>query len=400
MTPGEVDKIMVKEGDVVKAGDVLASLDKSAVDYQILQLEKTVDSFKAQLESAEINHANSVDSLKASKSNLEGQLKSLNAEAGSSTSRDLEKLLESQSKEIYERGLEDLEKQKELFDLGFISEAEYKSFTSLVDTYEANYNQNKIMASAGTQSYDGMKSSLVAQIDSIDASLERDTLTATLAYYQAMLDSTQASLDAAVVGASYYDITSSVDGIVNEIMIENVNMVTGMTPAFIVQGEGEDKIEVKVNTRDIEVIDVGDKVMLILDRRTGDIEIDGTISHVSTSASVEISPLGVEERKVQVIIKPEGDEALGAGYDVDVKFIVFSANDKLVVPNSALYKKDEMDMVMVNRNGVAKEVQVTLGYELTGETIVDEGLVEGDQIIVDLDAKGLKVGSRVSSSNE
>lgn len=55
---------------------------------------------------------------------------------------------------------------------------------------------------------------------------------------------------------------------------------------------------------------------------------------------------------------------------------------------------------MVNRNGVAKEVQVTLGYELTGETIVDEGLVEGDQIIVDLDAKGLKVGSRVSSSNE
>ncbi len=329
MTPGEVDKIMVKEGgDVVKAGDVLASLDKSAVDYQILQLEKTVDSFKAQLESAEINHANSVDSLKASKSNLEGQLKSLNAEAGSSTSRDLEKLLESQSKEIYERGLEDLEKQKELFDLGFISEAEYKSFTSLVDTYEANYNQNKIMASAGTQSYDGMKSSLVAQIDSIDASLERDTLTATLAYYQAMLDSTQASLDAAVVGASYYDITSSVDGIVNEIMIENVNMVTGMTPpAFIVQGEGEDKIEVKVNTRDIEVIDVGDKVMLILDRRTGDIEIDGTISHVSTSASVEISPLGgLKNVKYKSSSNPKG------GMKPLVLVMMWMSNSLFLVP--------------------------------------------------------------------
>lgn len=400
MAAGEVDKIHVVEGDVVKAGDVLASLNKSAVDMEILQLEKTVESFEAQLASAEINHQNQIDTLEAQKSGLEGQLRSLNAEAGSSTSRELEQILVAQSKEIYDRGVEDLVKYEQLYELGYISEAEYKDFQSLVDTYAANYNQNLIMASAGTESYDGTRDSLVAQINSIEATLERDTLTTTLAYYQAMLDSTAASLEAAKVHAGYFDITSSVEGVVNEIMIENVNMVTGMEPAFIVQGDGDNKVEVKVNTRDIEVLSIGDTVKLILDRRTGDIEIDGTITHISTSASVEISALGVEERRVQVIIEPASVENLGAGYDVDVKFIVFSASDKLVVPNSAIYQKDEKDMVMAVRGGVATEVEVVLGYELTGETIIDSGLEDGEQIIIDLDAKDLSPGKRVTSSNE
>lgn len=221
-----------------------------------------------------------------------------------------------------------------------------------------------------------------------------------MAYNQAMLEGAQASLDAMMVQAEHYKITSPVDGIVNEIMIENVSMVNGMTPAFIVQGEGDNKIEVKVNTRDIEIIEVGDTVELILDRRTGDIEVSGEISHISTSASVEISPLGLEERKVQVVVIPESQDQFAAGYDVDVKFIVFSESDKLVVPNSALYTKDEKDMVMVIRGGAAEEVEVELGFELTGETIVETGLVDGDQVITDLDAKGLDAGTRVSSSNE
>lgn len=400
MAAGEVDEIYVKEGDLVKAGDVLASLNKNGVNMEVLGLEKTVEGLEAQLASAEINHQNQVDTLEAQISGLRGQLSTLDAQSGSTTSRELEQLLLAQSKETYERGLEDLEKYQQLFDLGYISESEFEDFQSLVDTYAANYNTNVIAASAGDVSYDGTKASLVAQINSLEATLERDTLSVTMAYNQAMLDGAKASLEAAKVQAGYFDITSTVDGVVNEIMIENVNMVTGLEPAFIVQGDGENKVEVKVNTRDIEVLNEGDEVVLILDRRTGDIEITGTITHISTSASVEISALGVEERKVQVIIDPSSDDVLGAGYDVDVKFIVFSAQDKLVVPNSAIYQKDEKDMVMVIKNGVATEVEVVLGYELTGETIVDSGLEDGDQIVIDLDAKDLSPGKRINSSNE
>lgn len=400
MAAGEVSHIQVVEGDMVKDGDILASLDKSAIDLQVRQMETTVDGIKAQISSAEIEYANGIDTLKANRSNLIGQLKQLNAEAGSSTSRDLETLLVEQSKSIYERGVEDLEKQKELFALGYISEATFKDFESLVDSYEANYNSNKIAANAGTVSYSGMKDALNAQISSINATLERDTLTPMLAYYQALLEGALASMEGMKVQAAYYDITASIDGVVNEIMIENVNMVTGMTPAFIVQGQGDNKIEVKVNTRDIDAIHTGDQVKLILDRRTGDIEVGGMISHVSTSATVEISPLGLEERKVQVIVQPDEQDQFAAGYDVDVKFILFSESDQLVAPNSALYKVDGIDMLMVIREGKATEVEVDLGFELTGETIIEGGINQGDVVITDLDAKGLQVGKRVKSSNE
>lgn len=400
MTSGEVSDILVKEGDFVEKGAVLARLNSSAMAYQVLGLEKNVESIEAQMASAEIDYQNNMDSLRGSQRNLEGQLQQLKAESGSSTSRELEQLLVDQSRTLYDRGLEDLEKQRELFELGYISEATYNEFSELVDSYEANYKANLIRANAGDVSYSGMKSALLAQIESIESALERDTLTPLLAYNQAMLESSVASLNALKVQVGYYDITSSIDGVVDEIMIENVNRVTGASPAFIVQGKGSNKIVTKINTRDMDVVHVNDQVELILDRRTGDLEVAGTIVHIATSATVEVSPLGVEERKVQVIIDPEDQTIFASGYDVDVKFIIYSEPNQLAVPNSALYSKDEEDMLMVIRGGLVREVAVELGVELVGETIINSGVEIGEQVITDIDAKGLKIGARVKSSNE
>lgn len=400
LVAGKLEQINVKAGDFVKAGEVLAQLDHGIVDFEVVQLEKAVEAYQAQLAMAEIEYQNNHDTLKANKSNLEGQLKALKAETGSTSQRELEELVVTQSQSIYERGLEDLEKYKQLYDIGSISEAELKDYQMLVDTYKRNYDQSLIASESGGNYYEGMKNSINAQINSIAETLIRDSLSTTKAYYQSMIDSSKATLEAAKIQASYLDITTSVDGVVNEIMIENMNIVSGLEPAFIVQGEGENKIKVKVNTRDIDVIHTGDKVELIMDTRTGDQVTEGTISFISTSASIEISPLGVEERRVQVIIEPAENGTFSAGFDVDVKFIVYNEGNKLIVPNSALFKKDGYDMILLIREGIVKEVEVELGYELTGETVIESGLTEGDQLVTDLDAKGLSVGTRATSSNE
>lgn len=400
LVPGQVESILVMEGDRVKEGDVLAQLDDSAIEFQVAQLESTVNGLEAQLANAEIEHQMNEASLKANRTNLIGQLQALRAQTGSEDQRALEKLLVEQAKELYDQGLEDLANNKELLELGMISKSDYQSIEVLVNSYEANYNQSLIGSDAGADYYQGMRTSLNAQINNIDKTLEMDTLSGTKAYYQASIDGAKASLKSLELQASYYSITAPIDGLVNAINIDNTNMVTGMEVAFVVQGEGVSHIEAKVTTRDIEVIAKGDRVKLILDRRTGDIEINGTITYIANSASIELSPLGIEERKVMVYIEPEMTDVLGSGYDVDVEFLVFSEGNQIVVPNSALYKTDRADTVMVIRSGKATEVPVTLGYELTGETIVEEGLTEGDQLIIDLDAKGLSVGKKVVSSNE
>ncbi len=41
--------------------------------------------------------------------------------------------------------------------------------------------------------------------------------------------------------------------------------------------------------------------------RSGDVEINATIAYIGDSATVERSPLGIEERKVLVKVQPEAN---------------------------------------------------------------------------------------------
>ena len=397
---GEIVSVLVKEGESVKKGQELATLNRDILDSQIKQALSLLEGYEAQLVGTVTEHEVGIQNLNASRAALVGQLSSLKAQLGSDEQKALEKIMEEQSKAIYDQGLLDLEKNRELFNSGIISESEFIMFEQLVGSYETNYLQSQISASNTNDTYQSSKNALNSQIYAIDTTLGLDTLSASIAYYQSLVDGAKASYEILINQSNYYSIKAPIDGVINSVTIENTNMVTGMEPAFIVQGTGDVVIEVKVSSRDIETVQVGDKVKLLLDQRSGDLELVGTVNYIASNAVVELSPLGIEERKVLVFIKPESSEKLRAGYELDTKFTVFSQTNKLIVPNSALYKVDEQDTVMVIRNGKATEIPVTLGYELTGETIVDDGLVEGEVVIVDLDASGLVPGKSVISSNE
>jgi len=243
-----------------------------------------------------------------------------------------------------------------------------------------------------------MRNALSGQINSIDQTLGRDMLTPTKQYYQSMIDSSEKNLEKIETQLEKYTIKAPFDGIISQVMIEDVNRVQGVEPLLLIIGEKDNIVEVTVNTRDVEAVNAGDRVMIKHHLRSGDVEIPGVITYVSENATIERSPLGIEERKVLVKVKPEANEYLKPGFEVEVKFTLFSDSNQLVVPSSAIYQVDGQDMVMVIRDGVAIEQKVTLGHELTGEQIVTEGIQDGDVVITDLDAKGLKPGNRVKKS--
>ncbi len=90
-------------------------------------------------------------------------------------------------------------------------------------------------------------------------------------------------------------------------MIEDVNRVQGVEPLFLIIGEKDNIIEVTVNTRDVEAVNEGDRVMIKHHLRSGDVEISGAITYVSENATVERSPLGIEERKVLTESETRGE---------------------------------------------------------------------------------------------
>lgn len=119
--------------------------------------------------------------------------------------------------------------------------------------------------------------------------------------------------------------------------------------------------------------------------KTGlDQRLKGQVKYIEPSAFTKISALGVEEQRVKVIIALEPDYAINLqdGYQVEVRFLLWSSEQCLQIPNSAVFK-DEQDQsyVFLIRNNRLQKAQVKLGErnDLMSELL--SGLAEDDHIV-------------------
>lgn len=86
LVTGNVSQILVKEGDSVKKDDLLATLDTTIYDQQVLQAEANLASAKAQLAGYDVNGPDSL----AAKAQLAQAQAAVDATKGSATSADVE----------------------------------------------------------------------------------------------------------------------------------------------------------------------------------------------------------------------------------------------------------------------------------------------------------------------
>ena len=176
--------------------------------------------------------------------------------------------------------------------------------------------------------------------------------------------------------------------------IKDTNVVNAQTPVAVITAGKDCVVESYVYVKDMGAIDLGKKVVLVLQTPNAAKEIPGTIIDFDNFATDQISVLGVEERKVKVTIAPDDSGELKDGYDPDVRFSYYREPNKLAVPKTAVFKDNDSDMVFVVRNGKAQKVRVRKGMELRTEFVIDAGLSQGDTVITDSNVKGLKDGVR------
>jgi len=397
---GELEEIYVAAGDDVESGEILAQLNVAEVDLQIVQLTSQIKALNAQLESAKLASEIKYEALIASKTDLVGQLNRLASQLGSDGQLKAQEQVVQENWLLYERSLEDLQKYESLLEVGGISESEYRNYEAATENYLTLYKQSYAAMSESKIAYDTSKTSIEAQIEQIDQAISKDQITPTVQYYEAEIESANAELKRLNQLADRHQIKAISAGNIGSVLIGENNWVSSLNPAFTIDGGLPTNIEVTVSTRDIGAVKEGDEVGITLDQRTGDVTVKGTIKSISKSAVIQISPLGIEERKIPVLVQFEPTEAIKSGYFVDVIFTVQRDESQLVVPNSALYKRSEDDYVMVIERGKVKEVLIELGNEYVGETAVVKGLESGDVVVVDLEAKGLNAGVRATSSRD
>ncbi len=132
----------------------------------------------------------------------------------------------------------------------------------------------------------------------------------------------------------------------------------------------------------------------------GDTPIPARISRIEPYAHTKVSALGVEEQRVNVIVRLENPETappLGHGFRVDVRAIVSAEANALRVPTDALIRNGADWAVFRIEHGRARLTPVVLGDGGEHYRLVQEGLAEGDRVIL-FPGDALRDGARVRAA--
>lgn len=112
----------------------------------------------------------------------------------------------------------------------------------------------------------------------------------------------------------------------------------------------------------------------------------GVVRLVEPLAFPKISPLGVEERRVNVLVDPAGDpatwRALGGGFRVEARIVVWEEAAALRVPVGAVFRKNNGWAVFVVEGGRASLRPIRLGRRGTDGYEVLGGLSEGERVVM------------------
>lgn len=130
----------------------------------------------------------------------------------------------------------------------------------------------------------------------------------------------------------------------------------------------------------------------------GGVELAAVVRRVEPVGFEDISALGVEEQRVQVVADivsaPKEWQTLGDGYRVDATFVLWQAEAVLRVPASAMFEHDGQSQVFRAVEGRAERVTVSAGRSNGLETVILDGLAEGDRVVRHPDRQ-LDHGSRI-----
>jgi HlyD family secretion protein len=144
------------------------------------------------------------------------------------------------------------------------------------------------------------------------------------------------------------------------------------------------EVEVEVLSPDAVRIHPGGRVLF--ERWGGDEPLEGVVRTVEPRGFMKVSALGVEEQRVLVIADiaspPQEWQALGDGYRVEARFVVWESPDALVLPSSALFRRDGDWVVYRVEDGRARLTPVRIGHNNGLDAEVLDGLQAGDRVIV------------------
>lgn len=178
-------------------------------------------------------------------------------------------------------------------------------------------------------------------------------------------------------------VRTPIDGQIVEIHRKSAGIVSAGAP--LLEVGNPDALEVVVDVLSSDAVRIEKGMPVELTQWGGRQALQGRVRRVEPVGQTEVSALGVEEQRVDVVVRfaapPEERPGLGTGYRVVARFILWEQGDVLQVPQSALFRHDDGWAVFAVEDGHAQRRSVTLGHRSGLQAQVTSGLSAGDRVV-------------------
>jgi HlyD family secretion protein len=240
------------------------------------------------------------------------------------------------------------------------------------------------------------------------------------------LELAQARLQAPSGRGRIVDVVAPVDGVILKRLRESETIVPAGEP--ILEIGNPSRIEIVADLLSTDAVRIPEGAPVIIDQWGGSHPLQGRVRRVEPSGFMKVSALGVEEQRVNVLIdlvspptggasdstgggrgadvglgsrrspgdadagrgsrsRPGGSASrpagtLGDGFRVEVRAVVWQADDVLKVPVGALFRRGEGWAAFVVDEGVVRQQDVQLGERNDTHGQVLAGLTEGQTVVL------------------
>jgi HlyD family secretion protein len=196
-------------------------------------------------------------------------------------------------------------------------------------------------------------------------------------------------------GAALIDVQAPVAGSVLRVLHESAGPVQAGAPLLEIGDPSRLEVVLDLPTADAVRIRAGQQATVA--GWGGGMPLRAVVERVEPSGYTKISPLGVEEQRVDVILDTEGQgwEALGDGYSVDARIVVEELPAVVRVPVGSIFRDQAGWALYALEDGRARRRAVEVAARGDREAAIRLGVRPGDRVLVH-PADEVKDGVRIS----
>ena len=176
---------------------------------------------------------------------------------------------------------------------------------------------------------------------------------------------------------------SPVDGLVLKRLRESEAVVPPGEPLLELGNRND--LEIVSDLLSVDAVKVRAGHPVLIEQWGGERALRGRVRRVEPSGFLKISALGVEEQRVNVIVDFDDAaqaQALGDGYRVEVRVVVWEGGDVVKAPTSSLFRQGDRWAVFVADGSRARLRTVEVGQRNGLEAQILSGVQAGERVIV------------------